>query len=742
MTKKLKNLVKIVAAFLMCFALAILAACTPADGGHTHVDSDGDKVCDGCGKPIGDPDDGGDKGDPEPTPDPDDKEDEIPKVPAGAVQINEAKGDLEACYAVWTEVEGGAKTYNVYVKPENGSYTLLDRELVRKYTTYYRADAVGLTAGKYTLKVVPVGSDGNEVESLAGTANLTVAAHERTGYAFVNGSASGAYNLDGTLKAGANVIYITNANKDSVSLEMKSGTVTGLQNILDAQKKEGKPLCVRLIGNVGSFDISQSKENSNPNTLLIKGDGKGGDLAVTLEGIGNDATANGWTLRITSSDDVEIRNIGFMNTQASEPDDVTLEKDTHVWVHNCDLFYGGAGGDSDQAKGDGALDTKESTYITHSYNHFWDSGKCNLQNMHESGDWRITYHHNWYDHSDSRHPRIRSATVHVYNNYFDGNAKYGVGACEGSNVFVENNYFRSTANMKPMMSSKQGTDLKYAEGGNPDKGTFSKENGGMIKAFGNKFDCPADKLQLITQNDTTDKTDIDCYLASSRDEQVSTDYKTKYGETSYSNFDTAADMYEYTVDSPEVAKEKVEKYAGRIGGGDFKWTFDNATEDGNSSIITALKTALTNYSSNLLEVGGEDVKDVVTPGGGSEVTEIENDVTYIPSEHGYTGKDGVVVSGGSASSKSTAVEIDGVSIAAKKALKMDSSTIVKFTLKQEMTLTLYLYMEGTQIKIDGNKHNPTSQGGYYVYTVTLAAGEHSVQKNGGETALYMLTLVK
>ena len=135
MTKKLKTLGKIIVAFLMSFAFAIaLAACDTA-GGHTHVDSDGDKVCDGCGKPMEgtpDPDDKEDDGkDPKPTPDPDD-EDEIPKVPAGAVQISEAKGDLEACYAVWTEVEGGAKTYNVYVKPEDGSYTRLDRQLVRK----------------------------------------------------------------------------------------------------------------------------------------------------------------------------------------------------------------------------------------------------------------------------------------------------------------------------------------------------------------------------------------------------------------------------------------------------------------------------------------------------------------------------------------------------------------------------------------------------------------------------------
>ena len=148
---------------------------------------------------------------------------------------------------------------------------------------------------------------------------------------------------------------------------------------------------------------------------------------------------------------------------------------------------------SDQVKGDGALDTKKSTYITHSYNHFWDSGKCNLQGMKdETTDNKITYHHNWYDHSDSRHPRIRTCTVHIYNNYFDGNAKYGVGVTMGASAFVENNYFRSTAKMKPMLSSGQGTD---AQG----EGTFSGEAGGIIKAFGNFFDGSYD---LMTQKNT------------------------------------------------------------------------------------------------------------------------------------------------------------------------------------------------------------------------------------------------
>ena len=396
----------------------------------------------------------------------------------------------------------------------------------------------------------------------------------------------------------AKVIYVTEKNKDSVSVTLNTGKkdeeFTGLQNILNVLKKTTDPLDVRLLGEISSPEID-GKNNKNENTVLIK-ENKGG---VTFEGIGTDATANGWTLRLVSASNVEVRNIGFMNTQASEPDNITLEKDNHVWIHNCDLFYGGAGGANDQAKGDGALDTKLSTNITHSYNHFWDSGKCNLQGMKsETVDNKITYHHNWYDHSDSRHPRIRTATVHVYNNYFDGNAKYGVGVTYGASAFVENNYFRSTATMKPMLSSKQGTDAKG-------EGTFSGEDGGIIKAFGNFFDG---KYTLVTQKDTADKTDIDCYLASTRDEQVPADYKTKAGSTVYSNFDTANDFYKYTVDTAEVAKAKVEKYAGRVGGGDFKWTFDNAKEDSNYAIIKELKDKLVAYKGTLVKVNNESVK--------------------------------------------------------------------------------------------------------------------------------------
>ena len=391
---------------------------------------------------------------------------------SSSITVNEQGGWFETAYVEWQPISG-ATGYNVYYKKTSASsYTQIDDQLIRKYSNYYRADALGLSAGNYTLKVVPIiNGSANESKAVV-TSTLTVKAHDRSGFAFVNGSASGAYNNDGTLKSNAVVLYVTASTKDSVSMSVTTSSsgsttsATGLQNILNAYKKgyESRPLCIRLIGNITDFSTMDGGD------ILIKGNSSSKRLScgVTLEGVGEDAVANGWGLRIANASNVEVRNIGFMNCNSSEGDDVGLQQNNdHVWVHNCDFFYGDAGSDADQAKGDGALDTKTSTNITHSYNHFWDTGKSNLQGMKsESTENCITYHHNWYDHSDSRHPRVRTCTVHVYNNYYDGVAKYGIGATMGSSIFAENNYFRNTKN--PMLASKQGTDALG-------EGTFSGE---------------------------------------------------------------------------------------------------------------------------------------------------------------------------------------------------------------------------------------------------------------------------
>lgn len=537
---------------------------------------------------------------------------------AQSITINEASGWLESAFVKWQPVSG-AQTYNVYYTGNGFTDKKIDDQLIRSYGSYFRADIPGLKAGTYTVKVKPVVS-GIE-ESGAVTGNLTVTAQDRNGFAFEGGRVPGGYKADGTPKDNAVILYITQNTKNTISMNITGASTNpciGLQNILYAIKKgkDTRPFIFRLIGNITDMTVMEGGdvviENSNNASSY-----------VTIEGIGNDAVANGWGVRLKSASNIEISNLGFMNCNSTAGDNVGMQQDNdHVWVHNCDLFYGNAGSDADQIKGDGALDNKTSTYITLSYNHFWDNGKASLLGLSEgtTSGLYITYHHNWFDHSDSRHPRVRYYSAHIYNNYFDGIAKYGSGSTLGSSLFVEGNYFRNSKH--PMLTSLQGTDI-WDEANQVNNagtmGTFSGEAGGSIKAFNNTFDASngTNNMRFVAYNDPnllynisgkiSSTTDFDAYVASTRGETVSSSVKSKSGANTYNNFDTDAALYvkNLVIDQPATAKTKTTQYAGRVSGGDLKWTFNNATDDTSSLVIAALKTALTNYTGTLVAVQGE-----------------------------------------------------------------------------------------------------------------------------------------
>ncbi|MGN0807409.1 MAG: Ig-like domain-containing protein [Candidatus Coproplasma sp.] len=649
-----------------------------------------------------------------------------------SVDVIDGTGDLEASYVTWSAATG-ADWYNVYVKENTATeYTQLDTALVRQYSDYYRADALGLKAGTYSMKIAPTDAEGNELGNFTEVNNIVVEAHDRSGYAFEDGHMPGAYNADGTLKDNAVVVYVTNENKNSISMDVTgaaSNPCVGIQNIITGYAKgvETRPLAVRFIGNV------EDPANMPNGDLYIDAVTSAG---MTIEGVGNDATANGWGIVIKNSVDVEVRNMGVMNVNSTELDDIGLQQgDSYCWVHNNDLFYGMEGSDSDQEKGDGALDTKKSHHITHSYNHFWDNGKCNLQGGTSSDTSNyITYHHNWYDHSDSRHPRVRIATVHIYNNYYDGNAKYGIGATLDSDVFVEANYFRSTSTMKPMMIAGQGTDILDSNGTYTGKSTFSSENGGMIKSYGNVYDTTGGgELALTTYQENN--TQFDCYEVENRNDVVPSTVTAYAGGATYNNFDTAADFYEYNVDTAEVAKVKVEKWAGRVGGGDFQWEFDDATDDSSYAVNTALKSALTNYSSSLVKVGDT----AITSGGSGSGSEsggetggetggsIEADtIIYCADGDSSLNENGVTISG---NYKSITVTCNGKSFSP---LKMESSTSVTFTLSGTFTMKLYIVADaggsgaGLKIKVNGTSYTADSEG---IVTVENATGDISITKD-------------
>ncbi|GIH10557.1 hypothetical protein Rhe02_86240 [Rhizocola hellebori] len=158
----------------------------------------------------------------------------------------------------------------------------------------------------------------------------------------------------------------------------------------------------------------------------------------TIIGVGSNATIVGGGLNLSSVSNVIIRNINFRDW---DDDAINLQEGAnHVWIdHNS--FTNGF---------DGAVDIKRaSDYVTVSWNHTFGHDKTMLlghsddNGSQDIGHLRVTYHHNWFDGSGTRHPRVRFGNpVHVFNNYYFNN-EYGVASTCNAGVLVEGNYFEN-----------------------------------------------------------------------------------------------------------------------------------------------------------------------------------------------------------------------------------------------------------------------------------------------------------
>lgn len=657
--------------------------------------------------------------------------------PAGVIQITEAKGWQESAYLKWAPFEG-ASSYNVYVDDKK-----IDAQLVRQYKSYYRADVLGLKEGTYSVKVVPVNAEGKEIAGANTASNLVVKSYNREGFAHFKYAGVGAYNNDGTLKAGAKVLYITAKTAKTVSTTVNTGkpeTITGLQSIIDAYSKgkDKTPIAFRIIGKVNLSDLDHI--SSSAEGLQIKG----AMMNMTFEGVGDDATVYGFGFLLREAESVEFRNFAIMRCL---DDAMSLDTDnSHVWIHNMDLFYGKKGSAADQAKGDGTVDIKgDSKYVTVAYNRFWDNGKASMCGMKsETGENWITYHHNWFDHSDSRMARVRTMSVHMYNNYYQHNDVYGIGATSGSSIFMESNYFDAVK--RPIMSSLQGTDAMG-------DGTFSGEKGGLIKAYGNVFANKPANFSYIPYAENN--TSFDAYEVSNPSEQVPTSVKTLVGGTSYDNFDTNPSlMYAYVADKAEDVPSIVEGFygAGRLNHGDIDFVIPDETvvTNGHQQPWPALASILDAYTSGVVKVFGESDGGTVnptpdpTPGPtpdptpdptpGPDAPVIEGTVTCSFAADGTLSNTSFALTGEAKNVKKEETVIDGTTYTAS--LKMESKTEVSFTTSQKMTLYVYYGLSGTNtnVKVDGVKQTgaPT--------TVVLEAGAHKITK-GDSTTVALIKLV-
>jgi pectate lyase len=144
----------------------------------------------------------------------------------------------------------------------------------------------------------------------------------------------------------------------------------------------------------------------------------------TLIGLDGARLINGG-LEMYARQNIIIRNLNFVNTlgNSSDADGVVVQcYSHHVWIdHN--TFHGVASGN------DGAIDIKRGAdWGTVSWNHIvaWDKSML-LGHVDDNGDQdrgtlHVTYHHNYFENTRQRHPRVRFGHAHIFNNYLYNDA--------------------------------------------------------------------------------------------------------------------------------------------------------------------------------------------------------------------------------------------------------------------------------------------------------------------------------
>nr|WP_026207954.1 RICIN domain-containing protein [Catelliglobosispora koreensis] len=185
------------------------------------------------------------------------------------------------------------------------------------------------------------------------------------------------------------------------------------------------------------------------------------------------ATIAGCGLNVSNASNVIIRNISFRDW---DDDAINVQYSTRVWVdHNS--FTNGY---------DGAVDVKRaSDYVTISWNRIYGHDKSMLLGhsddnaSEDQGKLRVTYHHNWFDGSGTRHPRVRFGNpVHVYNNYYRDN-EYGVASTMGAGVLVEGNYFEGVEE-PTLVGYASSADGAVVQRNNYFTGSGTPESGGSV----------------------------------------------------------------------------------------------------------------------------------------------------------------------------------------------------------------------------------------------------------------------
>jgi pectate lyase len=209
---------------------------------------------------------------------------------------------------------------------------------------------------------------------------------------------------------------------------------------------------------VSSFSEFQSQaESSGARTILVNGQLNGsGTVEIsankTIQGVGANSGISGATLNIEGMHpaNVILHNLNLHGIPGG--DTIQIEDATHIWIDHNTMS---STIEDDVDFYDGMIDiTHAGDYVTVSWNivrNHWKTslvGHSDGNESEDNGHLRVTYHHNWFDHTFERSPRVRfGETVHVFNNYYtnvDNNEdSYAIASVMDAGVLVEGNVFEN-----------------------------------------------------------------------------------------------------------------------------------------------------------------------------------------------------------------------------------------------------------------------------------------------------------
>lgn len=164
----------------------------------------------------------------------------------------------------------------------------------------------------------------------------------------------------------------------------------------------------------------------------------------TLVGMGPNAKISGASLILDNVQNIIIRNLAIADINPAlveAGDGVTVDDSSHIWIDHVAFSM----------ISDGYTDISDSNNVTLSWNRFYGYNPQVCANQHWYTNLvdnsRVTFHHNFWDRAAGRNPKIEGnyARTHLYNNYWKNITYFSIGASDGAQVKVENNYFENSA---------------------------------------------------------------------------------------------------------------------------------------------------------------------------------------------------------------------------------------------------------------------------------------------------------